>query len=108
MIGAGHLDRRVTLATVAATNTGTGYTETATTLGKVWASRKDVSDAEKAAAGTVEGTVRARFIVRSSSLTRGLKPKDRLTEGGLVFEIVGVKQVGRRDMLEITAEARLD
>lgn len=108
MIGAGHLDRRVTLATVAATNSATGYTETATTLGKVWASRKDVSDAEKAAAGAVEGTVRSRFVVRSSSTTRGLKPKDRLTEGGLVFEIVGIKEIGRRDFLEITAEARLD
>jgi len=105
---AGSLDRLVTLSTMTATNTGTGYTETATTLGTVWASRKDVSDAEKAAAGAVEGTVRARFIVRSSSLTRGLKPKDRLTEGGKVFQIVGIKEVGRRDMLEITAEARLD
>lgn len=108
MIGAGQLDRRVTLVSVSATNAGTGYTETTTTLGKVWASRRDVSDAEKATAGTVEGTVRARFIVRSSSLTRGLKPKDRLTEGGKVFQIIGIKEVGRRDVLEITAEARLD
>ncbi len=108
MSRAGSLDRRVALSSIASTNTGTGYTETATALGTVWASRKDVSDAEKTAAGTVEGTVRTRFMVRSSSLTRGLKPKDTLTEGGLTFRIVGIKEVGRRDMIEITAEARLD
>lgn len=104
----GALDRRISVAQVGSTNTGTGWTETTTTLGTFWASRKDVSDGEKAAAGTVMGTVAARFVVRSSTMTRQIKPKDRLTEGGLVFEIVGIKEVGRRDYLEITAEARRD
>lgn len=108
MIGAGDLDRRITLISVAVTNGGTGWAETSTSLGKVWASRRDVSDAEKAAGGTVQGTLVSRFVVRSSGTTRGLKPKDRLMEGALTFEIIGIKELGRRDFIEITAEARLD
>jgi head-tail adaptor len=104
----GRLDRRITVTQTGATNTGTGWTETTTTLGTMWASRKDVSDGEKVAAGTVMGTVAARFVVRSSTVTRQIKPKDRLTEGGLVFEVIGIKEMGRRDYLEITAEARRD
>lgn len=108
VIGAGSLDRRVTVTQIGATNTGTGWTETTATLGNFWASRRDVSDGEKAAAGTIIGTLVSRFVVRSSTLTRQIKPKDRLTEGGLAFEIVGIKEVGRREFLEITAEARRD
>jgi head-tail adaptor len=104
----GKLDRRIALSRLTTTNTGLGPVEAWAPLGTVWASRKDVSDAEKAAAGTVQGTVAARFIVRSSTVTRGLIPSDRLSEGGLMFEVIGIKQLGRRDYLEISAEARLD
>lgn len=105
---AGQFSRHITLTQVGQTNTGTGWEETSIRLGAVWASRADVSDSEKIAAGAVQGTVRSRFIVRSSTITRQVKPKDRLTEGGLTFEIVGVKELGRRDYIEITADARLD
>lgn len=105
---AGTLDRRVALFAVTTTNTGTGPVEVVTDLGSIWAGRRDVSDGEKAAAGTVQGTLVSRFTIRSTSGTRALKPKDRLSEGGQVFDITGVKDLGRRDYLEITAEARLD
>lgn len=107
-IGAGSLDRRITLRRKTVTNTGLGMIEAWADLGKVWASRKDISDGEKAAAGTMQSTVAARFVVRSSEMTRGLTPKDKLIEGGRTFEITGIKELGRRDFLEITAEARLD
>lgn len=73
----------------------------------VWASRRDVSDAEKAGEGTVYAEVSARFRVRSSSFTRGILPTDRLVESGQVFEIIGIKQLGRRDFLEITGVAKV-
>ncbi|MFE3839416.1 phage head closure protein [Pseudogemmobacter sonorensis] len=72
-----------------------------------WAARKDVSDAERAAAGWIEATVVSRFTVRSSEFTRGLTAKDRLTCSGLTFDIQGIKEVGRSG-LEITATARAD
>lgn len=107
-MNAGDLDRRITLRRKTETNTGLGVTMTWADLGTVWASRKDVSDGEKMAAGGVMATLAARFVVRSSTLTRGLTPKDALIEGGKTFQIMGVKEMGRRDFLEITAEARAD
>ncbi len=108
MIGAGQLDRRITLRRKTVTNTGLGMTEAWADLGKVWASRKDVSDGEKAAAGKLQAVVVSRFVVRSSSLTRTLTPKDELICGALTFRITGIKELGRRDFLEITAEAGTD
>lgn len=108
MTSAARLDRRITLRRKAVTNTGLGMTEAWADLATIWASRKDVSDGEKIAAGGVMGTITARFVVRSSNLTRGLTPKDALIEGGKTFQITGIKEMGRRDFLEITAEARAD
>lgn len=105
---AGKLDRRITIRRKTVTNGPLGATETWATLGTIWAARKDVSDGEKAAAGTVMSTVAARFTVRSTDMTRGLRPADTITEGRLTFDIVGIKELGRRDYLEITAQARLD
>lgn len=108
MIDAGKLDRRITVRRKTVVNGPLGLTETWATLCTCWASRTDVSDGEKAAAGTVMSTVSARFVVRSSTDTRAVRPADEITEGDLTFEIVGIKQLGRRDHLEISAQARLD
>ncbi len=105
---AGALDRRITIRRATTTNGPLGTTETWVDLGTVWAARKDVSDGEKAAAGTVMSTLAARFTVRSNAITRGVRPSDVIVEGRLQFEIVGIKELGRRDYLEITAQARLD
>ena len=74
------------------------------------ASRRDVSDQERAAAGWIEATREARFTIRSSGFTRDLTPKDRLTHDGLTFDIQGIKEawLGRFRFLEITARARTD
>lgn len=107
-MSAGALDRRITIRRGTVTNTGLGTTTVWADQVTLWASRKDISDGERAAAGMVQGTVVSRFVVRSSSVSRGIKPKDRLIEGGLTYEITGIKEIGRRDRLEITAEARMD
>ncbi len=72
----------------------------------ICASRQDVSDGEKATAGASIGTLRSRFVVRSSSITRTVTIKDRVSEGGKVFAIVGIKQIGRNDAIEWTADSR--
>ena len=108
MTNTGDLNRRITIRRKTVTNGPLGATEAWATLGTIWAGRKDVSDGEKAAAGTVMSTLAARFTVRSSEMTRGIRPADTITEGRLTFDIVGIKELGRRDYLEITAQARLD
>lgn len=102
------LDRRIDLLRVGHVNTGTGVRETETLLGTVWAGRADVGDAERVAAGSVQGSLRSSWLVRSSPLTRQLKPKDRLREKELRFEILGLREIGRGNLIEITAEARMD
>lgn len=74
----------------------------------VWASREDIRDGEKAAVGTVYGEVSCRFQIRSSTFSRMITTKDRLIERGQQFEIIGLKEIGRLDRLEITATARTD
>lgn len=74
----------------------------------IWASRTDISDAERGQSGWTEAVVVSRFLVGSSDFTRSIRATDRLIEGGLVFEIIGVKERGLRGRLEITASARID
>ena len=88
-----YLDRQITLRRKTVSNTGLGLTEAWANLGVTWSSRKDVSDAEKIAAGGVMATLAARFVVRSSTLTRGLTAKDALIEGGKTFQVMGIKEL---------------
>ncbi|WP_374384547.1 head-tail adaptor protein [Paracoccus yeei] len=105
---AAKFDRSITARRKTVTNGPLGATESWRTLCTVWAGRRDVSDGEKAAAGTVMSTLVSRFTVRSSDATRSIRPADTITEGRLTFDVVGIKELGRRDYLEITAQARLD
>jgi head-tail adaptor len=74
----------------------------------VWASKTDISDGERFRAGEVAAHITSRFQVTHSKFTAALTPKDRLVCEGRTFDIVGIKQIGRRVMLEITAAARAD
>ena len=74
----------------------------------VRAKRLDVSDGERWRAGEVASSIMSRFRVRWSPFTAGITPKDRLTCEGLTFDIVGLKEVKRRQWIEITGSARLD
>lgn len=77
-------------------------------LAKVWASKRDVSDAERVAAAEVSAEITARFQILYSSRVASVNPKDRIICQGQVFDISAVKEIGRRDGLEITAAARSD
>lgn len=72
------------------------------------AAREDVGSDEKAQAATVYGEVSARFTLRSTEFTRTITAKDSLREGGRVFRIIGMRELGRNAFLEFTASARTD
>lgn len=74
----------------------------------VWASRKDVRDSERMDMGQTIAVTVSRFTVRSSALTRGIGARDRFTCDGREWDILGIKEIGRRDRLEITASVRAD
>ena len=101
----GKMDRRVTLERATTATNGFGESiPTWATLATVWASYAPVSDGEKWRAGLVEGREIARFQIRHSTTVADLSAKDRLTFEGNAWGITGVKELGRRVGLEITAE----
>lgn len=73
----------------------------------VWGSRRDVSDGERWQAGAMQAQVTARFVVRWSAFAAAITPKDRVRCEGDTYEIAGIKVIGRREFVEITASARV-
>lgn len=106
---AGRLDRRVQFRRATMAHDGLASVETWANYGSAqWAEKTDISDGEKWRAGSVGASVTTRFRVRWSTVMSELTPKDRLVCDGRDYDIVGIKEIGRRNSLEITAAARID
>lgn len=114
---AGRLDRRVQFRR--ARGSDDGFTSAAgwnaadpaadNTGPVLWAAKEDISDSERFRAGEEAASITTRFVLRWSSLTRNITPKDRLVCEGTVYEIVGIKEgEGRHRWLEFTCAARSD
>lgn len=106
---AGKLDRRIVLQRF--TTTLDDYNEPVkswSTLATRSASFEPLSDGERFRAGETAATASARFVIRYSSAVADLNPKDRLTFDGDTWQILHVKEVGRREGIEITATVRAD
>jgi SPP1 family predicted phage head-tail adaptor len=106
---AGALDRRVTLmravTTLDAFNQDVaGFTR----LAEAWAERTAVSDGERVRAQQVGASVTHRFKLRWSRAAAGITPKDQLVCEGVTYQVSAVKELGRREGLEITASALAD
>ncbi|WP_370267425.1 head-tail adaptor protein [Nioella sp.] len=109
VIGAGDLDRRIRFRRLNPSDDGISQVGTWEDLGSpVWARKRDVSDAEKAAAGSASAATVARFVVRFSSFSQGIAPGDAILIDGLHYDITGRKEIERRAFLEFTATARMD
>lgn len=104
-VSAGDLDRKITIQR--ATSVPNEFNEpvmTWTDFKTVRAMRRDVSDAEKFAAGQVGSVLQSRFTIRSSTETRTITPNDRLVHEGDNWNIHGVKEAneGRFRFIELT------
>ena len=101
------LDREVTLLRVAKSDDG--FSSDAhgepQDLGKCWMSKHDASDGERLRAAEFGASVTARCQARWDSLTSSMTTQDRLGYGGVVYEIIGTKELGRRDGIEFTTKA---
>lgn len=107
---AGALDRRVQFRRAGLSDDGFSQVETWADHGSaVWAAKKDLSDAERARAGEVSALVTTRFLVRWSTFSAGVTPKDRLICEGREYDITGIKEsAGRHAAIEMTCAARAD
>lgn len=106
---AGKLDRRVQLLRATLVENAIGdMVPTWNVLATRWASRQDLSDAERVRAQQVGATMSTRFQIRWDATVSSLSPKDRLSCDGQVFDIRGVKEIQRRKGLEITCSLNVD
>lgn len=107
----GTMDRRIVIERHTSTQDAFGGdVETWATLTTLWASRQDASDSERLSAAQVNAVQMSRFVVRSSTVTRGVTAKDRINHDGSVWDIQGIKETrhGRKRFLEITAVRQAD
>lgn len=111
VLNAGKLDRRVQFRRAVLIDDGFAKVEQWQDHGApVFASKHDVSDAERMNGAQLQATITTRFVVRWSGFSASIDPSDRLTCEGCEFSITGVKEVPgqRRRMLELTCSARAD
>lgn len=105
----GKLDRRIVIQRATLVRNAFGeQIETWGTLKEVWAGVRPVSDGERMRAREVAAEITTRFVVRYSAQLSDLSPKDRVLYQGRVFDIIGLKELGRREGWEISANARAD
>lgn len=103
MIAAGKLDRRVTIEqpSVAADAYG-GQVTTWTTFKVAWAEVRPIRGAERFEAMAQRA---ARFEVFRIRYLSGVTPKMRIVWDGRVYNIRNIAEVGRREGLDLMAEA---
>lgn len=108
-LAAGDLDRLITLQR--ASGVADEYNETVevwNSLGEVFAVKEDIRDGERFGGGEIAANITTRFRIRWSHALADLNPKDRVVYDGRVYNIIGTKEIGRREGLEITATAGAD
>jgi phage head-tail adaptor, putative, SPP1 family len=106
---AGKLDRRITLQRYGITyNQDNEPLEAWEDIATVWASVAYVSDGEKIRAAQVGASVTVRFQIRYSSLVADLSAKDRVRFDGHIFDLSGVKPLGRLQGFELTAASQVN
>lgn len=74
----------------------------------VWASKLDIRDSERYAAQEVGAQVTTRFRIRWSTSVKGFDPRGSILFDGRRYDVSAVKEIGRRQGLEITANARAE
>jgi SPP1 family predicted phage head-tail adaptor len=98
------MDRRVTILVYSRTQDAAGGAiETWTDGDTVWAERRDQSGREFMAAGQVNAAATALFFIRWRC---DITAKTRLRCDGLEYDVASIKEIGRRDGLDIVATAR--
>jgi SPP1 family predicted phage head-tail adaptor len=106
---AGDLDRRIVLQR--ATFAPNGFNEPVATwsdLITVWGTVYQVTDVEQFRAQEIGAEATTRITIRYSSEVADLGPTDRVAFGGREYNITGVRELGRREWLEIRAVARAE
>ncbi|PCJ75528.1 MAG: hypothetical protein COA53_06435 [Rhodobacteraceae bacterium] len=105
MAGA-RLDRMIAIERFTGTKSPLGGTKkTWPEYMKAWASVTPVSDGERFRADAASATITDRFVINWNAKAALITVKDRISYGGRYYDIHGIKEIGRRHRLEISATA---
>lgn len=105
MMPAGRLDRRVTLQQVAETRSSSGdVVQSWSELATVWAGVQQPSGRTAFEATERQARGDAIFRIRYRD---DVTAKNRILYQGDIYEILAIKEIGRREGLEIAANARV-
>ena len=106
-LASGDLDRRITIETPQpGSKSGSGAkTPTWTEFAKRWASKRDLKGREYFEGRQDQGEVTTEFRIRYLT---GLKREMRILLDGLVYDIVHIAEIGRREGQLIHARAKVE
>lgn len=105
----GRLDRRITIERFTSAQNGFGErVEAWGPLATVSAEKSYRRAGESVLAGEVAAIRVLRFAIRWSAAVADVNPKDRVDFDGAKFDILEVNEIGRREGIEIFAQARAD
>lgn len=109
MILAGELYRKISIRRASfAANAFNEPVATWAVIAEMRAKVTPVQDGERLRAGETLASKMSRFVIRWSSVSRTIGPADRIMLEGREYDINGVKEIGRREGVEITATARAE
>lgn len=104
---AGRLDRRITIQrAIKTTDELGGHVLTWGDHATVWAEVLPISDGERWRAQEVAAHVTTRFRIRWGG--SGVTVEDRVVYDDRTYELVAVKEIGRREGQELTGAARAE
>ncbi len=105
----GERDRLITLQKKTYTLDGFGgEVITWTTIGERWASSKPVKDGERFGNQEAIATITHRFQIPWDRVAALTDPTYRVLFDGRFYDVVAVKEIGRREGIEISATARAE
>lgn len=106
---AGRLGRRIVLERVEISQSDSGQpTETWTELARLWAALRPLRGWEKPASPGHAAHEEVAFEMRWGSSWADLNPKDRIVCAGVVYDILAVHEIGRREVLKAVAKRKAD
>lgn len=109
MMNIGKLDKKISLQKCTPSYNETGQQiENWDEVKEVWAAHNPISDGEKWGSGEVKAFVTDRFIVRFCAALALIDATWRVNYDNRVYDIAGVKPIGRKAGFELTATARAE
>ncbi len=102
MLQAGKMDRLIRIERKSTSQGSSGeQVDTWTEVGTVWAEQVELRGYERAAMRQLIGHAISTFRIRWSSVVDGTTVLDRIVYAGRTYQITDVREIGRREGLEL-------